>query len=68
MENSILFRGVRVEKGAKISNCVLFQGTTVQSGAVLKYAITDKNVRVNPGRMLMGHSTYPLAIAKDEIV
>jgi glucose-1-phosphate adenylyltransferase len=68
VENSILFRGVRVEKGAKISNCVLFQGTTVQSGAVLKYAITDKNVRVNPGRMLMGHSTYPLAIAKDEIV
>ena len=39
-----------------------------QAGAVLKYAITDKNVRVNPGRMLMGHKTYPLAIAKNEIV
>ena len=68
VENSVLFRGVRVEKGAKVSNCVLMQGTVIQSGAVLKYAITDKNVRVNPGRMLMGHSTYPLAISKNEIV
>ncbi len=68
VENSILFRGVRVEKGAKVSNCVLMQGTTVQAGAVLKYAIADKNVRVNPGRMLMGHCTYPLAISKNEIV
>ena len=68
VENSILFRGVRVEKGARVSNCVLMQGTTIQAGAVLKYAITDKNVRVNPGRMLMGHATYPLAISKNEIV
>ena len=68
MENSILFRGVRVEKGAKVSNCVLMQSTSIQEGAILKYAITDKNVRINPGRMLMGHSTYPLAIGKNEIV
>lgn len=68
VDNSILFRGARVEKGAKVSHCVLMQGTVIQAGAVLKYAITDKNVRVNPGRMLMGHSTYPLAIAKNEVV
>ena len=68
VENCILSRGVRIEKGAKVSNCVLMQGTVVQAGAVLKYAIADKNVRVNPGRMLMGHSTYPLAISKNEVV
>lgn len=68
VENCILFRGVHVQKGARVSNCVLMQGTVVQSDAVLKYVITDKNVRVNPGRMLMGHSSYPLAIAKNEIV
>ncbi len=68
VENSILFRGVRVKKGAKVSNCILMQGTTIQEGAVLKYAITDKNVQINPGRMLMGHHTYPLTIAKNEIV
>lgn len=68
VENCILFRGVEVQKGARVSNCVLMQGTVIQAGAVLKYAITDKNVRVNPGLMLMGHSSYPLAIAKNEIV
>ena len=51
-----------------MSFCLLMHGTVVQPGAVLKYAITDKNVRVNPGRMLMGHNTYPLSIAKNEIV
>lgn len=66
--NSILFRGVRVEAGARVENCILMQGTTVQQGAVLKHTITDSNVRVNSGRMLMGHETYPLAIAKGEIV
>lgn len=66
--NSILSRGVKVEAGAKVENCILMQGTTVQQGAVLKYTITDKSVRVNSGRMLMGHETYPLAIAKNEVV
>ncbi len=68
VDNSILFRGVIVEKGAKVSHSVLMQGTVVKAGASLSYVITDKNVKVNEGRTLMGHSTYPLAIAKDSIV
>ncbi|MEL4860481.1 glucose-1-phosphate adenylyltransferase subunit GlgD [Pseudoflavonifractor phocaeensis] len=68
VENSILSRGVRVEKGARVENCILMQRTTIQQGAVLRYAITDKNVRVCQSRMLMGHGTYPLVIAKNEIV
>ena len=66
--NSILSRSVRIAKGARVENCILLQGTDVQEGAVLRYVITDKNVRVNPGRMLMGHETYPMAVAKNEIV
>ena len=68
VENSILFRGVVVEKGAKVSNSVLMQGTVVRSGASLSYVIADKDVTVNEGRMLMGHATYPLAIAKGSVV
>ena len=68
VENSILSRGVIVEKGAKVSNCVLMQGTVVKAGANLSYVIADKNVIVNEDRMLMGHSTYPLAIAKGSVV
>ncbi len=68
VENSILFRGVKVEKGAHVSNCILMQNTCVKEGSTLTYAITDKNVTINPGRMLMGHENYPLAIEKNAAV
>ena len=68
VENSIISRHVIIEKGAKVSNCVLMQGTVVKSGASLSYVITDKDVTVNQDRMLMGHLTYPLAIAKGSVV
>ncbi len=66
--NSVLARGVHVEKGVTVENCILMQRVTVQAGATLRYAIADKNVRICPDRMLMGHGTYPLVIAKDEVV
>ena len=68
VENSILFRGVRVEKGAKISGCILMQDTVIRTGALLKCAIADKNVTVTEGRTLMGHTSYPLAISKFSVV
>ena len=68
VENSILSRGVIIEAGAKVSNSVLMQGTVVKAGASLNYVIADKDVQVNQDRMLMGHATYPLAIAKGSVV
>jgi glucose-1-phosphate adenylyltransferase len=68
VENSIIFRGVHVEKGAKISDCIVMQDTIIRAGATLRYAIADKNVTVNENRMLMGHSNYPLAISKFSVV
>jgi glucose-1-phosphate adenylyltransferase len=44
------------------------QGTVVKAGASLSYVIADKDVKVNEGRTLMGHFTYPLAIAKGSVV
>ncbi|MDL2273807.1 glucose-1-phosphate adenylyltransferase subunit GlgD [Oscillospiraceae bacterium OttesenSCG-928-G22] len=68
IKNSIIFRGVTVEKGATVENCVLMQDTVVSAGASLRYVITDKNVVINAGRSIMGHSTYPVAIAKGAVV
>ncbi len=65
VDHCILFRGVTVEKGARLSHCILLQGTHIGAGATLQYAIADKNVNINPGRMLMGHESYPIAIAKN---
>lgn len=68
VENSIISRGVIVEQGARVSNSVLMQGTVVEAGSSLAYVITDKNVRIKSERTLMGHQSYPLAIAKNSIV
>ena len=68
VENSILARGVVVEKGAKVVNSVLMHGTVVKTGASLAYVIADKNVTINADRTLMGHATYPLAIGKGSVV
>ena len=65
VENSILFRGVKVEKGAKVKNSILMQDTVVEAGASLEYMITDKNVHVSAYKELKGTDTYPVYIGKN---
>ena len=65
VENSILFRGVRVEKGARVSNCILMQSTVVKENAILRHVIADKNVTIEQGRMLVGQASYPIAVEKN---
>ncbi len=64
VENSIIFRGVRVGKGAVVKNSILFQDTYVCQGASLNCVITDKNVIIKDGRALSGHETMPFYIGK----
>ncbi|MGM9662639.1 MAG: glucose-1-phosphate adenylyltransferase subunit GlgD [Oscillospiraceae bacterium] len=65
VENSILFPGVKIGKGAEVKNCILFKDTSVGAGTVLHYAIVDKNSRILAGRTLMGHENYPIVVGKD---
>ena len=65
VENSILFRGVTVERGAIVKNSILMQGVTVRKGAVLDHVILDKNVTVNAGRQLTGYEGIPLVFRKN---
>lgn len=68
VENSVLFRGVKVAKGARIRNCILMQGTVVGANCDLEYVISDKNVTVTDNRVLVGFETYPVFLAKGAIV
>ena len=68
VENSVLFRGVKIAKGAKVKNCILMQDTVVESGATLEYVITDKNVTVTAGKELKGTDTFPVFVAKHQKV
>ncbi len=64
VENCILFRGVKIEKGAKVKNCVLMQDTVVEAGANLEYVITDKNVKISVAQELHGTDSFPVFVAK----
>ena len=68
VENSILFRGVKVAKGAKVKNCILMQDTVVEAGAEIEYLITDKQVKVTAGKEMKGTDTFPFYIAKGHSV
>lgn len=68
IENSILFRGVRVGKGAVIKNSILMQDTFVGSDSSLNCVITDKNVVIKDGRNLSGHETMPFFVGKGIMV
>ena len=68
VENCILFRGVKIEKGAKVKNCVLMQDTVVECGANLEYVITDKNVKITVAQELHGTDSFPVYVAKGQTV
>ena len=68
VENSILFRGVKIEKGAKVKNCILMQDTVVKAGADIEYIITDKNAVVSELKTMRGTDTYPIYVTNHATV
>lgn len=68
VENSILFRGVKIGKGAKVRNCVLMQDTVIETGATVEHAITDKNVRISSYKELKGTESFPVFVEKRKLV
>ena len=64
VENSVLFRGVKVGTGAKVKNCILMQGTVVGDNAELNYLITDKNVSICENHILTSSPQYPMYVGK----
>ena len=68
IENCILFRGVKVGKGAKVKNAILMQDTIVEPGVNVEYVITDKKVTISEGKELKGTDSFPVFVAKRQVV
>lgn len=68
VENCVLFRGVKIKKGAKVKNSVLLQDTVINENSTLNCVITDKNAVVMDDRHLSGHETAPFFITKGKII
>ncbi len=68
VENSILFRGVKVGKGTVVKNSILLQNTYTGDDVYLNCVVTDKDVTIKDGKMLSGHETLPFFIGKGTTV
>ena len=68
VENSVIFRGVKVAKGATVKNCILMQDTVVEAGANIEYLIIDKDVTITAGKEMKGTDTFPVYIGKGQTV
>ena len=68
VENSIIFRGVKISRGATVKNSILFQDTVIGENVFLNCVITDKNVVIRDGRILSGHETLPFFVEKNRLV
>ena len=68
VENSILFRGVRVAPDAHVKNCVIMQDSQVHSGAYIENCILDKQAVIKRNARLIGPNAYPIVIAKNVVI
>jgi glucose-1-phosphate adenylyltransferase len=68
VENSVIFRSVRIHKGAYVNNCIIMQKCEIGPNAVLESVICDKDVRISNAKRLIGDKNYVMVIEKGMIV
>lgn len=68
VKNSILFRGVKVEKGAVVENSILMQETVVCKDAHIDSLVSDKNAVIGEKMILKGTPTNHCFIEKNQVL
>lgn len=67
VESSILFRGVRVAKGAVIKNSIIMQACTIEENAVIENAIIDRSNIITAGTVIKGAAGATFIKEKNEL-
>lgn len=68
VENSIIFRGVHIARGAVVKNSVIMQNSSIGQDCTVENAVLDKEVTLRNGKTVMGQPNYPFIIAKGATV
>ena len=68
VENSVLFRGVKIAAGAHVKNCIIMQDGQVHEGAYIENCILDKQAVIKRNSKLIGPEAYPIVIGKDVVI
>ena len=64
VKNCILSPGVHVGKGSVLENCIIMRDTYIGDGVTLTNVITDKYVRVENQKNLVGGDNIPMVIPR----
>jgi len=64
IQNSIIFRGVKVGKNAIVKNSILMQKAVIEDNAVIVNAIVYKFTRIEKGVEVIGNQTVPYVVEK----
>jgi len=68
VDNSVVFRSVRVGVDSIVTDSILMEGTKIKENCNIEYAILDKDVVVENGVTIKGLPNNPLIIPKGEVV
>ena len=68
VKNSIIFRKVKVAKGAIVENSIIMQNCTIQEDTYINNVISDKNTTITNGKKLIGDFNMPIIVKKGEII
>ena len=64
VENSIIFRNVKVARGTVVKNSIIMQNTVLGEHSMLNCIIADKNVVIKDKKVLSGSDNHPFYIGK----
>lgn len=66
VQNSIIFRGVKIEKGVTVRNSIIMQKSQILSDAVVVNAILDKYTCIEAGARITGSTSMPYVVEKNQ--
>jgi glucose-1-phosphate adenylyltransferase len=61
----VLFRGVKVARGAVVKNSIIMQKSELGKNAHLENVILDKDVKITANKSLKGDINLPMIVAKN---
>ncbi len=68
VENSLLFRRVKIEEGATVKNSIVLPRSTVRDGARIENVVLDKDVQISKGREIKGETNYPVIVGRKSVI
>ena len=68
VENSILFRSVKIKKGAVVKDSIIMQNCSIEEDSEVANSILDKSVRVTKGKQITGYADNPEVIKKKAVI